>query len=331
MIPPACPRCGYDQSGEIARWHAECPLRGICSECGVDFAWKDILSPDRSLCPGFFEHATTIRTCFSWAWRTLTWAVLPWRFWSRVGMHHQVRPRRMFLWFAYLWLSILWILAPAFGVCVVTARASMFHNVGVRWFASLQSPWPKTPLRWWWQEVEAQDLICLFHPFVGIVNIPQTDSFGTVIGYEPVVDCPIAHVPFPVWLPLVAVLLGLPAMIMVLPQTRAQAKLRGVHVLRATAFSLAFLSVPMLLLVVDALRKAAYFMGLGPPVRWGEDWCDLFIDRWSWTFLVWLAIWWYFAVHRGFRIKQAPLVWFAMLVPTLLLAYAASIVAELCS
>ena len=39
-----CPRCGYDQSGEVRLWAACCPLRGRCSECGLELDWSAIYS-----------------------------------------------------------------------------------------------------------------------------------------------------------------------------------------------------------------------------------------------------------------------------------------------
>jgi hypothetical protein len=44
--PPrtACPRCGHDLRGVIASWREACPLTGICTECGLEFAWGDLLS-----------------------------------------------------------------------------------------------------------------------------------------------------------------------------------------------------------------------------------------------------------------------------------------------
>ena len=36
-----CPRCGYDLSGEIATWTEACPVRGLCTECGLEFAWGE--------------------------------------------------------------------------------------------------------------------------------------------------------------------------------------------------------------------------------------------------------------------------------------------------
>ena len=39
---PICPKCGYDQSGEIATWESACPMMGLCPECGLEFGWAQV-------------------------------------------------------------------------------------------------------------------------------------------------------------------------------------------------------------------------------------------------------------------------------------------------
>jgi hypothetical protein len=39
-----CPRCGYDLGGEVARWVEQCPLRGRCTECGLEVEWGPVLT-----------------------------------------------------------------------------------------------------------------------------------------------------------------------------------------------------------------------------------------------------------------------------------------------
>ena len=43
---PGCPRCGYDLSAATFGWSESCPLGGRCSECGLEFGWRDVLRPD---------------------------------------------------------------------------------------------------------------------------------------------------------------------------------------------------------------------------------------------------------------------------------------------
>lgn len=91
---PRCPRCGYDQSGVMATWERSCPLNGVCSECGLDFFWRDLLDP-REIGP-----AWSVEHCHAAAgvWTTTvalvrTWALVhrPSAFWRSMSMHHRVR------------------------------------------------------------------------------------------------------------------------------------------------------------------------------------------------------------------------------------------------
>jgi hypothetical protein len=64
-VPRQCPRCAYDLVGAITSWRGECPLRGTCSECGLEFAWRDIFDDRLSGPPWSFEHGAR------WSWRRL--------------------------------------------------------------------------------------------------------------------------------------------------------------------------------------------------------------------------------------------------------------------
>ena len=58
---PICPKCGYDQSGEITTWVTQCPLEGTCPECGYALYWSDVVNPSRIRLPWFVEHAESKR------------------------------------------------------------------------------------------------------------------------------------------------------------------------------------------------------------------------------------------------------------------------------
>lgn len=94
---PSCPRCGYDQSGVISSWGESeppaCPLDGVCSECGLEFAWRDLLNPTVALELRFFEHA---RAKKAWSLLLTVWRALhPASFWRWVRMEHEIVPRRL--------------------------------------------------------------------------------------------------------------------------------------------------------------------------------------------------------------------------------------------
>jgi len=110
---PACPRCGYDQSGIVATWNDRCPLKGVCSECGLPFDWHDLLDPDATTPSWSFEHAR------SRPFRKLqaTWvrSLRPWTFWRSMRLEHPIIPRRIFVWM-FACLAALHALAAAKGL-----------------------------------------------------------------------------------------------------------------------------------------------------------------------------------------------------------------------
>ncbi|MEO1130973.1 MAG: hypothetical protein AAFX05_14870, partial [Planctomycetota bacterium] len=90
-----CPRCGYDLSGTTDTWRELCPVEGMCSECGLQFAWCEVLDPLRDVPAWLFEYARDVphmsRAFVSNAVRTL----LPLKLWRDVKMAIPVRPRRL--------------------------------------------------------------------------------------------------------------------------------------------------------------------------------------------------------------------------------------------
>lgn len=152
---PCCPRCGYDQSGEVASWTVSCPVAGVCSECGIDFRWRDVLDP-RSLGPPWsFEHAKR-----GWPLafvRTLLRTLSPGRLWRELKIIHDVRTTRL------LWLAIVPIVlhheALAAGVLISQRSTVRWLSDSIpeivawpygRWIVVYGS-WTSAPdmLTWW--------------------------------------------------------------------------------------------------------------------------------------------------------------------------------------
>ncbi len=111
---PICPKCGYDQSGEIATWESVCPLEGRCPECGLEFAWRDVFDPVLNDLYWYIEHGQSVSAMI---WRTpgtLARLILPHRFWQAVDVTKRVSIGRLTIWvllvmvFAHLLVSILY-------------------------------------------------------------------------------------------------------------------------------------------------------------------------------------------------------------------------------
>ncbi|MEZ6241533.1 MAG: hypothetical protein R3B57_00665 [Phycisphaerales bacterium] len=102
---PRCPRCGYDQSGEVARWTDQCPLRGICPECGLEFLWRDACRSEFGL-PGWAVESHRGLGAIVAAFRASFVALAPPLFWRRLELHHQTRHARLACVVALLVLSV---------------------------------------------------------------------------------------------------------------------------------------------------------------------------------------------------------------------------------
>lgn len=95
-IRPACPRCDYDLSGSVATWEraastpgASCPIEGLCPECGLRFAWADVMRPDRVTPRWSFEHAPAgagMLANISRLARTVARLLLPRRLWMTMPL-----------------------------------------------------------------------------------------------------------------------------------------------------------------------------------------------------------------------------------------------------
>jgi len=90
-----CPRCGYDLRGAMASWRETCPLEGVCAECGLAFAWGDLLNARLSV-PRWCIEAQRPHRAFPLQMIGTTWRLL-WPAWllRRLQMHHPIRPRRL--------------------------------------------------------------------------------------------------------------------------------------------------------------------------------------------------------------------------------------------
>ncbi|MCC6677124.1 MAG: hypothetical protein IT436_08265 [Phycisphaerales bacterium] len=199
---PDCPRCGYDQSGVIDSWKESCPLTGTCSECGLDFAWRDVLNLAYSVHLHLFEHAKA-HLLQSW-WRTVKKTRRPGRFWTWMRIEYEVRPARL-AWFAATGFPAMYILAA----CFTTA---LYIGVGVA--NVLDVPYYR------WAPAAANLRAGL--PYVLIPSL-WSDA------------CGVARV----WMPIAPLmLLFMPLAYLLLPRTFRRVRVRRRHLLRIWIYSL---------------------------------------------------------------------------------------------
>ena len=101
-----CPKCGYDQSGAIATWEDQCPIEGTCPECGLGFAWANIIDPARVDLRWYIEHAPRKRDLLVRSPPTLRRLLIPNLYWRSVGVSTRIEIRTLLLWL--LLLLLVW-------------------------------------------------------------------------------------------------------------------------------------------------------------------------------------------------------------------------------
>lgn len=307
--PPGhtCPRCDYDQRGQIDRWSDECPLQGVCSECGLAFEWVDVLRPRRNLLVDFVEHEQA-RTIVPAAWRTLWWAMRPRTFWSLVRLEHRPKISRMLVWILIVMIAPRFIMACA---AVGVHLWNTWRGLRIGAFSGLGDSLFRVSLD-------------------GIVAIEWNSS---------IVDAKTLALPAGM-VAFTTSAFTVPAVLMCLPWTRARAKVHRGHISRATTYSFAPVGAVLCVWAVAALVWCAFTLfnpsqQFFPPFRhayWGysnlgERALHIASRAWvwgGWIAAVWLIAWWWAALSRGFRIEGSRAI-MAVLVVCAALASAAAV------
>src|SRR5688572_24659310 len=102
-----CPRCGYDQRGVMATWNESCPLHGVCSECGLQFIWADVLVPAKFEPQWCVEFVPRVWRVPMAACKTFAISFWPWKFWSRMKVSQPIRWRRLASYLLFLLVPLL--------------------------------------------------------------------------------------------------------------------------------------------------------------------------------------------------------------------------------
>jgi hypothetical protein len=285
-----CPKCGYDQSGHVDTWTDRCPLQGVCTECGLEFDWVDVMDAKRVRLHWYSEHASGFKQMLARTPSTILRLLFPPVFWSRVTVMMEVRLRSL----------LLWVLTLAIGMHLL---ASIFVGLGV---------WTEYGV---WRYGSFSQYISSFGIlgvarlifnaiFAGVAYMefdPSGDLFfGFSLGsYSPMSDNWFVLLPFSgiagLWL----------IVLLVIPTTRKLAKLRGVHIARA-----AIISALVILMIFQCARAMSGIqMWVGIP-----NWIGILV---GWIFIaiaVWFLVFWASAVRTGWKIRPS---WLLILLGTI--------------
>lgn len=275
--PICCPRCGYDLSGAHAA--SAGALAGTCSECGLNFAWSDVLSGHLHTPAFSYEHGPwyDARRFIATAAR----AALGVPLWRKLRMVHPIVPGRLVVF-------ALAIVASCHVLAVALVLVALRYGVLVDWtpppYTAAMSRWAATPppgVPFFSRQfqVHASDLVQLaVCPYGTTPQFPLAS--GARIGVTLSLDGTLA---------VVLTALG-PALLLVgLRQTRRQFRLRKLHLLRS-----ALLGVPFAIasfLTMDAVAGA--FVLAGAVSAWDQNGRLILGLIGAATLLIVQTLWWW--------------------------------------
>lgn len=360
MSQASCPRCAYDLSGHAASWSASCPVSGRCSECGLAFAWREVLVERERWNRRHIEHCPRGRIPGALA-RTSLWCAMPWVFWGRVRLHHEPRVRRMVLWLA-LFLVAVHVpasLATALGIGLIERRDAASFNRTRAWDVQILTQFrafllaqdPSEVPNFAAQRADLDGAIALASKPLPEAAMKPNDLarafFAPVLfvrnDSDPVSQYRVDRTPFmprlksgwqvspPRFWRHRAFLAGLtlsiayPMLLLALPATRRRLRIRGGHLWRATIFGMAWLAVPSLVRLGEAVILVYFELTTPmsragtPPSRLGDSWAHDWA-LWSWMILLWVSAWWLSALWRGLCFPRPVFHWALITLAAMLLA-----------
>ncbi len=287
---PICPKCGYDQSGEIATWSTQCPTTGTCPECGYTFAWADVTNPSRIQLPWYVEHAKSKRHLLKRTLPTLWILLFPNRYFRRLTME---TPRSIKSYL--LWLTLLMLILHILSTAALIAANFGYHYQSN---ASIAQRMPAVPsaeqqiLATWITDFSS---INYWKPIIGealLFPIIQRSAFEQGISQ--------------VMAGTATACLGISIMWLILysafPVTRKRTKLRMAHITRAMIVA-GFL--PMLTFEIGRILEAIIFADnfLKPTFFFASS----IIYSTIFVLILWMIIWtqwfWIAATRIGWQIK----------------------------
>lgn len=283
---PICPKCGYDQTGEIATWDTQCPIRGICTECGLEFNWSNVMRPELGQVPWYVEHAKGVRRFIWRSVRTPFHLILPHRFWNQLDPAKPVSIVRL----------ILWLILMVFIVHTLVGIPNGYNA----WIRS----------NWLWGQVAFPQYVQMsgnyayaemlfdgyFYPYLDAW--PQASShkwtldvhWGWYFRTDPSFSPHFASI---------GMLLLWSIVLLAIPHTRRLAKLRKRHVVRAI-----ILSIFMIVMSYELTHLIRTMFELEWIPRSIFPVLDGLPALFCW---VWLLVFWGCAVHIGWLIRPSRL------------------------
>jgi len=288
-----CPRCRYDLRGVPATWIDSCPVEGVCSECGLEHLWRDVLVPRFATPTWCIEYGQGTKGMFKSFLQTSAMILRPSRFWGELRMSHPIHAKRLVVVLLIVPLVAYVVLALNVGWMTSQSNPGManrtFPRVATAFLHGTIAPWSArnatTGVSPKWHAVKYRFSMLsnsLRAIRTGIDDWPTGNrdwlfSYRSLQGILTVIACPL--------------------MFAALPISRRRAKVHWEHIFRVGMYGLVFTLIPI---TFDILSQ------FGIVVR--RSHAILAAAIMSALLFVVLSWWWGVATSRYLRMPHAWLV-----------------------
>lgn len=286
---PICPKCGYDQSGEIATWESSCPVDGRCPECGLAFAWADVMDPARTALWWYVEHASSTLGIIKRSAGTLRRLALPWVFWRLVGFESAVRLKVLGVWAVMLMIGVHLLVS-------IPAGMGFWHVASIRYYGSLGNLYQNAGFKGLLMPV----INALGSPFIDVGVSYRTGELTLFSGFS---SDGVMRDAFLTTFPFIGMTLLWMIVLLVMPTTRRRAKIRSAHVLRAGLIS------AMTIFFAFELSRGAHGLDMfaSKGVFVGFAWERALTESMIPIMMIWVLVFWASAIRVGWKIRPSGL------------------------
>ncbi len=273
----------------MTTWTESCPLEGRCQECGLAYAWGELINGRLHAARWLVEHAPMVRLVVAIP-ASMVAAMVPWLLWRWTRMEHAIGVSRLVVLVVAAFLTIPVFIGVHVGLDVHQALGRMVANRSWVGITSTKAGTAASPPTGW--VVTQVDVSVLSRAMVILTAVSApfghqqiqvsvaTSPFATVLASAPnpipakgptlAGTAPILS-PASFWIDAArkwswVATLAIPvaacsslAAFASLPIARRRAKVRWAHLARALAYLLT--TTPIV----------AFLIGFGPPVSWGSD------------------------------------------------------------
>lgn len=286
---PICPKCAYDQSGEIVIWESQCPLQGRCPECGLGFTWADVFDPSRRELEWNVEHAQSAWQMLCRTPKTLLRLIIPFYYWRSVGVETPIRNRALICWALFVWGGLHLLVSIPYGL-------GWWKIVDVRNYGSLTELYQLGGMK----ALIAPFITAIGSPFVYMWVDPNN---GTVKVFFELLRGIVLRDALSPMLPIFGMILIWMIILLAVPTTRRQAMIRRAHVVRAGLISM------MAAAVVFEFAKLAsgleWYTRVGFTVN--INWLQVFLVVVMPALVLWVVVFWASAIRTGWKVRPCGL------------------------